>query len=69
MLGYWLFFLPDEDQKADRQVVDAALPWLESDQYDLIFIHLDQVDYAGHRRVVPRGRDGSRRRNRGFFAG
>ena len=42
------YFTPEEDQKADRQVVDAAIPWLESDNYDLIMIHLDQVDYAGH---------------------
>jgi hypothetical protein len=42
------FFTPDEDQHADRLVVDAAIPWLKSDEYDLIMIHLDQVDYAGH---------------------
>ncbi|MDO9086325.1 MAG: alkaline phosphatase family protein [Anaerolineaceae bacterium] len=42
------FFTPDEDQHADRLVVDAAMPWLKSDDYDLIMIHLDQVDYAGH---------------------
>lgn len=42
------FFTPDEDQHADRLVMDAAMPWLKSDEYDLIMIHLDQVDYAGH---------------------
>jgi|LADL02.1.fsa_nt_gi hypothetical protein len=42
------FFTPGEDQHADRLVVDAAMPWLKSDDYDLIMIHLDQVDYAGH---------------------
>ncbi|PKO05280.1 MAG: hypothetical protein CVU41_11625 [Chloroflexi bacterium HGW-Chloroflexi-3] len=47
------FFTPKEDQKADRQVVDAAIPWLESDNYDLIMIHLDQVDYAGHHEGGP----------------
>lgn len=47
------FFTSDEDQKADRLVVDAAIPWLESDQYGLIFIHLDQVDYAGHHEGGP----------------
>lgn len=47
------FFTPKEDQKADRQVVDAAIPWLESDNYDLILIHLDQVDYAGHNEGGP----------------
>lgn len=47
------FFTPGEDQNADRQVVDAAIPWLESDNYDLIMIHLDQVDYAGHHEGGP----------------
>lgn len=47
------FFTPEEDQKADRQVVDAAIPWLETDNYDLIMIHLDQVDYAGHHEGGP----------------
>jgi len=47
------FFTPEEDQKADRQVVDAAIPWLESGNYDLIMIHLDQVDYAGHHEGGP----------------
>lgn len=47
------FFTPEEDQKADRQVVDAAIPWLESGNYDLILIHLDQVDYAGHHEGGP----------------
>jgi hypothetical protein len=42
------FFTAGEDQHADRQVVDAALPWLQSKDYQLILIHLDQVDYAGH---------------------
>ena len=42
------FFTPGEDQIADREVVDAALPWLQSGEYELVLIHLDQVDYAGH---------------------
>lgn len=42
------FFTPGEDEAADRDVVDAALPWLESGDYQLVLIHLDQVDYAGH---------------------
>ena len=41
------FYTPGEDQIADRDVVDAALPWLTGN-YQLILIHLDQVDYAGH---------------------
>ena len=42
------FYTAGEDQVADRQVTDAALPWLQDGKYQLILIHLDQVDYAGH---------------------
>ena len=42
------YFTAGEDQHADRQVVDAALPWLQSKDFQFILIHLDQVDYAGH---------------------
>jgi hypothetical protein len=42
------FYTPGEDQAADLQVVDAARPWLADPSYQLILIHLDQVDYAGH---------------------
>jgi len=42
------FYTPNEDDAADRAVVDAALPWLDSGEYEFILIHLDQVDYAGH---------------------
>jgi hypothetical protein len=42
------FVTPREDHAADRAVVDAALPWLESGAYQFVLIHLDQVDYAGH---------------------
>jgi len=48
------FYTAGEDQVADRQVVDAALPWLQSSDYqagstsEFVLIHLDQVDYAGH---------------------
>lgn len=48
------FYTPGEDQAADRQVVDAALPWLASDQFQLTLIHIDQVDYAGHHEGGPR---------------
>ncbi len=41
------FYTAGEDRLADRAVVDAALPWLGQD-YRLILIHIDQVDYAGH---------------------
>lgn len=49
------YFTPEEDHLADRAVVDAAIPWLESREYDLILIHLDQVDYAGHHEGGPQG--------------
>jgi hypothetical protein len=42
------FYTPGEDATADRAVVDAALPWLKSVGDQLVLIHLDQVDYAGH---------------------
>ncbi len=48
------FYTPLEDAAADRQVVDAALPWLRDGSYQLVFIHLDQVDYAGHHEGGPR---------------
>ena len=47
------FYTPQEDQTADRAVVDAALPWLTND-YQLVLIHIDQVDYAGHHQGGPR---------------
>jgi hypothetical protein len=42
------FYTAGEDQFADQQVTEAALPWLMGGQYQLVLIHLDQVDYAGH---------------------
>ena len=47
------FYTPGEDQAADREVVDAALPWIEMGEHQLILIHLDQVDYAGHHEGGP----------------
>ena len=47
------FYTPGEDRLADEQVVAAAMPWLETDSYQLILIHLDQVDYAGHHEGGP----------------
>ncbi len=41
------FYTEGEDKAADVDVVNAALPWLAGD-YQLILIHIDQVDYAGH---------------------
>ena len=48
------FYTPGEDQVADRQVIDAALPWLRDGGYQFVLIHLDQVDYAGHYEGGPR---------------
>lgn len=42
------FFTQGEDCQADVDVVHAALAWLEVGDDQLILIHLDQVDYAGH---------------------
>lgn len=42
------FFTAGEDDAADREVLAAALPWLDSGAYSLVLIHLDQLDYAGH---------------------
>ena len=58
------FYTPGEDRAADRAVVDAALPWLRSDNYQFVLIHIDQVDYAGHHEGGPQGqgwRDAARR--------
>lgn len=49
------FYTPGEDEKADRDVVDAVLPWLtDPASYQLVLIHIDQVDYAGHHQGGPR---------------
>jgi hypothetical protein len=48
------FFTSGEDASADRQVLDAALPWLaEPGAFQFIMVHLDQVDYAGHHEGGP----------------
>jgi hypothetical protein len=46
-----------EDQIADREVVDASLPWIKSDEYQFILIHIDQVDFAGHHEGGPQSPD------------
>ncbi len=46
-------YVSGSDQAADRLVVDAALPWLASGQYRLVFIQLSQVDYAGENEGGP----------------
>jgi hypothetical protein len=42
------FYTPGEDRAADAEVLAAALPWLQDDSAQLVLIHIDQVDYAGH---------------------
>ncbi len=42
-----------EDESADRQVLDAALPWLDSQDYQFVLIHIDQIDDAGHNEGGP----------------
>jgi hypothetical protein len=48
------FYTPGEDRVADQQVIDAALPWLRSGDFNFILIHIDQVDFAGHHEGGPR---------------
>lgn len=58
------FYTPGEDQAADRAVVDAALPWLQSGDYQFVLVHIDQIDYAGHYEggpIDPRWDDAARR--------
>ncbi|NMC30603.1 MAG: PglZ domain-containing protein [Pelolinea sp.] len=51
------FYTPGEDSAADMDVLGAAVPWLQDAQYQLVLIHLDQVDYAGHHQGGPLGED------------
>jgi hypothetical protein len=44
----YAYYTAGEDKVADRAVVNAALPWLDDPTINLVLIHLDQVDYAGH---------------------
>jgi hypothetical protein len=46
------FYTLGEDSAADTSVVNNATPWLTAN-YQLILIHLDQVDYAGHHEGGP----------------
>ena len=48
------FYTEGEDDVADQEVLAAALPWLTNDDINLILIHIDQVDYAGHHQGGPR---------------
>jgi hypothetical protein len=42
------YYTPGEDAKADNDVVEAAIPFLQNQSVKLVLIHIDQVDYAGH---------------------
>jgi hypothetical protein len=42
------YYTPGEDREADRQVIDSALPLLSDNSINLLLIHIDQIDYAGH---------------------
>lgn len=42
------YYTAEYDAAADVAVTEAALPWIKSGNYQFIFIHLDQVDTAGH---------------------
>jgi hypothetical protein len=46
------FYTSGEDNAADEEVVANALPWLTGN-YQLILIHIDQIDYAGHHEGGP----------------
>lgn len=47
------FYTPGEDESADIEVMKAAMPWLQKDEAQLVLIHIDQVDYAGHHQGGP----------------
>lgn len=49
------FYTPGEDESADVEVMNAAMPWLQNNDAQLVLIHIDQVDYAGHHQGGPQG--------------
>lgn len=48
------FYSQGEDQTADREVVDTGLTWVKNEDYQLVLIHMEQVDNAGHLEGGPR---------------
>lgn len=42
------FYTSGEDEQADKDVIQAAIPWLQDRSIQLVLIHIDQVDFAGH---------------------
>ena len=53
------FYTPGEDRLADEDVMKAALPWLQNNDAQLVLIHIDQVDYAGHHEGGPQSKNWS----------
>lgn len=47
------YYTPGEDAQADNDVVVAATPFLQNSSINLVLIHIDQVDYAGHHEGGP----------------
>jgi hypothetical protein len=47
------FYTPGEDESADIEVMQAAMPWLQNNEAQVVLIHIDQVDYAGHHKGGP----------------
>jgi hypothetical protein len=47
------YYDPMDDRTADEHVMAKALPLLQDNSYQLLLIHIDQVDYAGHHEGGP----------------
>lgn len=48
------YYTEGDDRKADEEVMSAALPMLDDTRNQFVFVHLDQVDYAGHHEGGPK---------------
>ncbi len=42
------FYIEEEDEAADREVLEKSLQFLATVRPNLMLVHFDQVDYAGH---------------------
>lgn len=49
------FYTVGEDNAADVDVLNAFTTYIKSNEYQLMLIHLDQVDYSGHYEGGPAG--------------
>jgi hypothetical protein len=47
------FYTPGDDAQADSDVINAAMPWLQNPNVQVVLVHIDQVDYAGHHQGGP----------------